>query len=344
MYDIVVVGAGPAASTFAREVAPLGLSVVLVGNGSKPCGGLLAPDAQKLMASFDFVLPKDVLVDPQIFSVKTVDLAGGLIRSYQRYYLNMDRAAFDAYLLSLVPGETEVLEDRCLSVSRVEGGFSLRLASGKELRGRLLVGADGASSLVRRVFFGVPIRRYLAIQQWFPAAGKACPHYSCIFDPETSESCSWIIHKDSHLLYGGCFSPRGGREAFERQKSRVEAFLGVSFGEPVKTEACLCASPRRPHDFETGKGDIFLIGEAAGFISPSSFEGLSYAMESGSILASAMKADIRRASRIYHGKTAGLRRKLLLKVLKHGVLFTPFLRYLIMKSGLRAVKEAGPRR
>ncbi|MGI6072942.1 MAG: FAD-binding protein [Lachnospiraceae bacterium] len=339
MYDIAVVGAGPAASTFAREVAPLGLSVILIGGKSKPCGGLLAPDAQKIMASFDFVLPKDVLVNPQIFSVKTMDLVSKVTRSYQRYYLNMDRSAFDAYLLSLVPKETKIVKGRCIAVSRKEEGFSLKLASGEEISCRMLVGADGAGSIVRRSLFDVRIKQYIAIQQWFSAEDKGSPYYSCIFDHETSESCSWMIHKDSHLIYGGCFNLKGSREAFEKQKKRVEAFLGTGFGEAVKTEACLCSSPRHMRDFETGRNSVFLIGEAAGFISPSSFEGLSYAMESGSMLASAMKADISRASTIYFKKTVKLRYKLMLKAVKHRILFTPFLRHMIMKSGLQAVKE-----
>ena len=108
-YDIVIVGAGPAGATFAREVSGSGYSVLLIDGqdliGNKPCGGLLAPDAQKLMAHRDFVLPKDILVDPQIFSVKTIDLGSGLICNYQRYYLNMDRRAFDNFLLTLIPDE-----------------------------------------------------------------------------------------------------------------------------------------------------------------------------------------------------------------------------------------------
>ena len=44
-----------------------------------------------LLARYDITLPKDVLVDPQIFSVKTIDLEAGLVRHYQRTYLNMDR-------------------------------------------------------------------------------------------------------------------------------------------------------------------------------------------------------------------------------------------------------------
>lgn len=57
----------------------------------RPCGGLLSEDAQRSLARYDITLPKDVLVDPQIFSVKTIDLGAGLVRHYQRTYLNMDR-------------------------------------------------------------------------------------------------------------------------------------------------------------------------------------------------------------------------------------------------------------
>ena len=76
VYDIVIIGAGPAGSTFAREVSKSGLSVMLIDGqdetNKKPCGGLLSPDAQKALAHFDLSLPKEVLVDPQIFSVKTI--------------------------------------------------------------------------------------------------------------------------------------------------------------------------------------------------------------------------------------------------------------------------------
>ena len=84
-YDLIIVGAGPAGSTLAR-LAGTERSVLLLDGQfrNKPCGGLLAPDAQKALARFGLTLPKDVLVDPQIFSVKTIDVPTGLIRWYPR--------------------------------------------------------------------------------------------------------------------------------------------------------------------------------------------------------------------------------------------------------------------
>ena len=76
IYDIAVVGGGPAAATFARRYLILcpGASLLLIDGQNeqhkKPCGGLLAPDSQKALAHFDLTLPKEVLVDPQNFTVQ----------------------------------------------------------------------------------------------------------------------------------------------------------------------------------------------------------------------------------------------------------------------------------
>lgn len=79
MYDIVIVGAGPAGSTLARLIGDK-YKVLLIDKQdllnqnpknfiNKCCGGLLAPDAQKIIAKLGLGIPKDILVDPQLFAV-----------------------------------------------------------------------------------------------------------------------------------------------------------------------------------------------------------------------------------------------------------------------------------
>ena len=344
-YDVAIIGAGPAGSTLARLLSGDGARVVLVDGQKeslrKTCGGLLAPDAQRTLANFDLTLPKSVLVDPQIFSVKTIDLKTGDIRYYPRHYLNMNRYAFDRWLLSLVPENVEVISGRFLSAEALDGGFSIYVdtKNGQRLinAGRI-VGADGAGSAVRRRFFDFKVKRYIAIQQWFVSNGEN-PFYSCIFDPETSESCSWSIHKDGFFIFGGCFTPEGGRAAFEKQKKRLAEKCDFEFGEPVKTEACLALSPRRMGDFALARDGVYLIGEAAGFISPSSFEGISGAILSASALARAIKAGDgdNEVARRYKSFTLSLRLKLRFKVIKRWFMYTPFVRKLIMRSGLQSI-------
>ena len=348
VYDVAVIGAGPAGAVFVKELSEArpDLSVLLIDGQSrasaKPCGGLLAPDAQKLLARFDLALPKDVLEDPQIFAVETIDIHKKLVRYYQRHYLNMDRYAFDHWLLSLIPPSVRRVEGRCLEIKKEGEIYRLLTKCGEaktELFARAIVGADGGGSLVRRTFFRPMRVQYVAIQQWFENKGQRLPYYSCIFDEKTSDSCSWTIHKGSFVIFGGAFAKKNCRRAFDAQKARLEAFLGSDFGVPLKTEACLVSSPRSVKDFCTGKGTAFLLGEAAGFISASSFEGLSSAMYSGKMLADAFSSGktYEEIQRIYRKKTRSLRVKLRMKSVKRAVLCHPFTRGLIMRSGIDSI-------
>lgn len=343
-YDVTIVGAGPAGSTLARLLGQSGIRVLLLDGStpgkSKPCGGLLAPDAQKALACFDLTLPKSILVDPQIFSVKTIDLEKDMVRYYSRFYVNMDREKFDRWLVSLVPEGVEVIRGRCTALERNGEGFLVSYAENsgaKQVQSRLVVGADGANSIVRRSFFPSDIMYYVSIQQWFKAEEGSNPFYSCIFDPVTSESCSWSIHKDGSFIYGGSFAPKNCRAMFEKQKARIEGKYGMHFGTPLKTEACKVYRPRRMRDFQTGHDGIFLVGEAAGLISPSSFEGISSAILSATALAeSLVKGGDVAAS--YRRRTLKLRLKMRLKCFKRLFMYVPALRRAVMTSGLMSIR------
>ena len=349
VYDIAIVGAGPAGTVFAKELAQLrpNLKIIIIdgqsSDTSKPCGGLLAPDAQKLLARFDLVLPKNILEDPQIFAVETIDIEQRIVKYYQRHYLNMDRYAFDRWLLSLVPSHVEIQCGKCTKIDSKENTYRLSVKSGNDVlcvSAKFIVGADGGNSIVRRTFFAPMKVQYVAIQQWFENKGQCLPYYSCVFDAKTSDSCSWTIHKGNYVIFGGAFAKKGCRAAFDLQKSRLEDFLEKSFGNPIKTEACLVSSPRAMKDFCTGNKDIFLIGEAAGFISASSFEGLSSAMLSGKLLADAFNKSKshKDIQKIYKKDTFYLKIRLYAKTIKRAILCSPFTRGIIMKSGVQSIR------
>ncbi len=357
-YDIAIIGGGPAGATLARLLDKRFRVILIDGKTNsedsfkKVCGGLLSPDAQKAFAEFDLTLPKDILVDPQIFSVRTIDLKTRRERRYQRFYMNLDRHKFDLWLESLVPDRVERFYGRCKKLSPTEsGGYSLvcrendgnggnYVNDGNDIRERIItakkiVGADGAVSAVRRFLYpDKKIRRYTAVQQWF-AEEHSNPFYSCIFDPETTDCCSWSISKDNIFIFGGAFAPKGCRESFERQKRRLTEY-GFKFGKPLKTEACVVLRPKSPFDVCPGCKGAFLVGEAAGLISPSSLEGISFAVNSAKLLAEVLNSG--GSEKAYSARLLPMRIKIAAKVMKCPFMYEPFLRSAVMKSGIASIK------
>ena len=122
MYDIAIVGLGPGGATLARLLDKKYKIISIDKRNSesgKCCGGLLSPDAQKVLAQFDICLPKEILVDPQIFSVKTIDLDNQIEKYYQRFYINMNRTKFDNFLRSLIPSNIEIYYDTtCIKIKK----------------------------------------------------------------------------------------------------------------------------------------------------------------------------------------------------------------------------------
>ena len=111
----------------------------------------------------------------------------------------------------------------------------------------------------------------------------------------------------------------------------------MHFGKTVFREGTLILRPVKQSQLSTGKEGIALLGEAAGWISPSSAEGLSYAFRSALMLADALRSTPDGFETRYHEKTGLLRRNILLKNLKSFVIFNPLLRKMVMNSGLQSI-------
>jgi len=374
MYDIGIIGAGPAGATLARLLADRYRILLLDSGRKKCCGGILTVKSQAVLAKLDLALPKGVLVDPQPFAVTIMDWDNRLVRSYARQYVNIDRDAFDRWILSLVPQSVDVRSNAVYQKAETSGnGLTLHFRENEEIKTaqvRWLVGADGAFSAVRREFFPNVLmpKRYIAVQHWFEQdVVSVAPNFGIdlwsdyigIFDSALTDFYIWMIPKCQQLILGGAFPLETNKASRENQGSRglcprtnasatmqivkekLES-LGLRFGSPSKREAGQILRPLRQTSLCFGDARTILVGEASGLISPSSAEGISGALVSALHLAEAFRQAGQKTDfdpSLYRRLLRNRLWRLWLNRYKMPLMFNPRLRKHVMLSGLTALRK-----
>ena len=352
MYDVIIVGGGPAGSTLARLIGKSRKVLVIerrdMGRDAekdqfqKCCGGLVSPDAQKMLARMGLGIPGDVLDEPQLFAVRTIDAKTGMERYYQRHYINVDRERFDRWLFSLIPDQVET---RCNAFFKdyqdLKGKVRVvytEYGEEKVAYGSLLVGADGGISKVRRSLdLDSPMpKRYIAIQEYY-RMDHDIPYYGAIFDKSTTDFYSWIIPKSGMVILGSALDPEDDPLGkFKELKKRLES-KGFDFGRCVTRNSSFLLRPGRTGEILLGKGKVVLIGEAAGWISPSSADGFGYGFKSASLLSEAIEEDFCNAVSRYKSSSRKLKNNIKWKNFKALIMYNDTMRSIIMKSGVLAM-------
>jgi flavin-dependent dehydrogenase len=317
--------------------APAGAKVLLIDRTSpeagRCCGGLLAPDAQRALAALGLALPENVLVRPQLRAVHVRDVESRGERTYPRDYVNVDRARFDAWLVEVASRTAEFRpRTRLVALERSGSGVSAVVGHGgteERVSARVVIGADGAGSLVRKLAFpGWPGPGLaIAIQSRIAGEMRSSAH-EVIFASRLTDFYAWAIPKDGEVLIGSAFGrTRGARNRFEAILSVMRRFLGLR-GPELGRSARLLSRPCRTSDLFAGEGGVLLAGEAAGLVSPSSGEGLSFAFSSGAFAGEALGREA--PGRAYARRFAGLARRVRRKFVKASVIFSPRLRRIAM--------------
>jgi len=291
VFDVVVVGGGPAGAIAAETLAKAGRRVALLDKAGriKPCGGAVPPRLIR-----DFNIPAHLIVaharGAKIFAPS--GRAEEMPINDDGYVGMVDREIFDEYLRQRAAAAGAI---------RITGSFEAitredtlptlhyRNATGTAaLRTRLIIGADGAVSAVARqeVREAQKPRYVFAYHEIIrtPAAnfdGERCDiYYQGAVSPDFY---GWVFpHGDTASV--GTGSARKGF-ALREAVGELRAQAGLAGAETLRREGA--PLPIRPHKrWDNGK-DVVLAGDAAGVVAPASGEGIYYAMIGGEMAAQA---------------------------------------------------------
>jgi len=289
---VCVVGGGPAGSRTAEKLLSYGARVVLYEarpGWEKPCGGGIP---ERSIDSFPFLwdpsLPHQSANRARIYSGSGREAAFPMaepLRIYSRRNLNR-------FLLARAcRAGADVRHTRVRGLERDGRFWRIRDARGEAESFDFLVGADGASGVVRGRLLGssVPLDQTLGVGYYLDDCSSG--EIVLKFFPGL-DGYLWIFPRTDHLAVGICgpVGPGWG----ETLLKEIRRFLTDLYGARVarnlrKYGARIPSHPPGTPVGRTCQGEGWaLVGDAAGFVDPLTREGIHYALASADLLADAL--------------------------------------------------------
>jgi menaquinone-9 beta-reductase len=308
IWDLMVVGAGPAGAAAALEAMRLrpDAAVLLVDKAAfprdKPCGDGIGPhavDELHGLGATAVLAGYPPIHGLRLRSPRGLEVAGTPARPNHV----VPRAVLDARLVdaALAAGA----RFRRARVHRLEQRDGLVVADG-ELAARVVVGADGANSTVRRRLGAPPNPdRALAIAvRGYAPAPAGPPEQLIAWVAEGWPAYVWSFPTGTGVANVGYGLLRsrfhGDRAELHR---RLRDLLPSADPDPASLRAHhLPFSSFRP---PPGHGRLLLAGDAASLVNPLSGEGIYYALASGRLAARAALLAPDRPAEAYRRLLAG---------------------------------------
>lgn len=290
VWDVVVVGAGPAGASAAHAAACAGRRVLLLEKAELPryktCGGgIIGPSREALPPGFELPLRDRV-------HAVTFSLNGKLTRtrrSKQVLFGLINRPEFDAALVESATAAGATLRTGA-SVSRVEQHgpsvpdrrtVAVVLADGETVLARAVVGADGSASRIAG-HVGVKVDQVdLGLEAEIPVPPTVAEDWAGRVQIDWGPipgSYGWVFPKGDTLTVG-VISARGEGVETKRYLQDFIARLGLAGFEPSISSGHLTRC--RSDDSPLSRGRVLVCGDAAGLLEPWTREGISFALRSG---------------------------------------------------------------
>jgi geranylgeranyl diphosphate/geranylgeranyl-bacteriochlorophyllide a reductase len=302
---VAVVGSGPAGSSAAEILAKAGIETFLFErklDNAKPCGGAIP-----LCMVSEFDLPSNI-IDRQVRKMKMISPSNrevdiNLIN--QDEYIGMcrrevldgflrDRAAkLGATLINATVHKLDIPTNNTDAytihyVDHTEGGAQ---GIAKTLKVDLIIGADGANSRIAKEIDAGDYNYAIAFQERIRIPDSKMAYYEdlaemYVGDDVSTDFYAWVFPKYDHVAVGTGTMHINKASIKQLQAGiRARAARKLEGGKIIKVEAHPIPEHPRPRRVV---GRVALVGDAAGYVTKSSGEGIYFAAKSGRMCAEAI--------------------------------------------------------
>jgi flavin-dependent dehydrogenase len=264
----------------------------------KPCGGGVTAKALSNFDIFQSDLPRNHIDRMTIYFGDQTSVCVPL----QQPVAVLSRRELSQYLLrEAEKAGVSILKARITHFESIPGGWRLT-ARNATVQSEFLIGADGATSLVRRSLGTGLQPQDLCVTLGYFIPETVPAHMKIYFVP-SFEGYIWSFPRPDHVSYGVICRNEPGRTA--RAKSLLSNFIRADLGSDSLVEAefysaivpCLSRKSWRKNQISGNRWA--LVGDAAGLADPITGEGIYFALRSAQILSETIERPEEYAAKIW---------------------------------------------
>lgn len=302
-FDVIICGAGPAGCTAALALGSSGLRVAMVEMGKSPggkvCGDAIPAYVPKVLNTIDPAYSKEFesLIPLKVNTCRIVAPNGNALDlRFPEYGFLCKRLVFDNFLTELVrklPNLTIFSGTKIRGVVMHETHTEISTDSGLLLKSRLVIGCDGAHSIVRRSLTDVKIDLHHcsgAVRAYFKDV-KDIPSdtFELHFLKDYLPGYFWIFPLPDNQANVGLGMPSdiiaGRKISLRKEMLRIiesvpylkQRFAGAEMQGDIKGYLI----PLGSHRVTISGKRFMLCGDAASLVDPATGAGIGQAMVSG---------------------------------------------------------------
>jgi geranylgeranyl reductase family protein len=282
--DVVIVGAGPAGANCALELAKKGIYPTVFDHShprEKPCGGGISSLAIEKFPFLEHFPSKGG--DSGDFKIISCTNSQVQIKETRKGF-NISRRYLDEGILSMaVQNGAKLIQEKVLDIEKKNNLWQIK-TNKRILATKILVGADGVNSIIRRKTVGSISKENLALTYGYFATGVEKEPPTVKFLAEFP-GFIWIFPRDNHSSIGVGSELKYGNFLRKLLDDFIRSYCPQI--KVVSRFAALLPCVSNP-DFFKGPcagEDWILVGDAAGHVDPITGEGILYALWSAKLAA-----------------------------------------------------------